>query len=158
MEQIKVRTLSLSKGQTLFELIIALAVSVIIITGILRVVTISIQNANFAKSQVEATRLSQELLEWLRQERDDAWGNVAGRTGTWCFNRETIDWSQGKRSSCLAQDTVPGTIFRRQAQISSVSDTQLNIVVSVSWDDATGLHDSRLDTVFTDWRGEDDDD
>ena len=57
-------------GQTLVELIVVITVSVLIV-GALTFATIStIRNAQFARNQIQATKLAQEGVERLRSARD----------------------------------------------------------------------------------------
>lgn len=58
------------RGQTLFEVTIAVAVAVMVIISIVAAATVSVRNANFARNQAEATRFAQEALEWIRAQRD----------------------------------------------------------------------------------------
>lgn len=136
-------------GQTLFELIIALAVAVLVVTGIIKIVTISVQNAAFAKNQAEATRFAQEGLEWLRAERDKDWDDFASRSNQiWCLS--ALAWQ--KSSPCTSSDRIADTIFTREADLSSLSTDSIEAILRVSWTDAAGSHESRLGTILTRWR------
>lgn len=135
-------------GQTLFELIIALAVTALVVTGIIKVVTISVRNAAFAKNQAESTRLAQEGLEWLRVERDSGWDAFATRSNsTWCLL--SLDWS--KQRPCRESEKISDT-FSREATLTTLSNDNIEVLVRVSWADPAGRHESRLDTRLTRWR------
>ncbi|MEX0616787.1 MAG: prepilin-type N-terminal cleavage/methylation domain-containing protein [Candidatus Woykebacteria bacterium] len=54
------------KGQTLIEVLIALAVGAIFITAILGLATRSNRNANFARNQEQASKLGQQGIEIVR--------------------------------------------------------------------------------------------
>lgn len=58
------------KGQTLIELIIVVAVSVIIIGALVFAIIASLRNAQFSKNQSLATKLAQEGIERVRSGRD----------------------------------------------------------------------------------------
>lgn len=143
-----------SGGQTLFELIIALGVTVLIVTGIIRIVTISLSNAAFAKNQAEATRFAQEGAEWIRLERDKGWDDFFSRSNqTWCL--KDLTWSRA--SPCGQDEVISGTMFSREATLGALGDDRVDVIVKVSWTDSKGTHESRIGTRLTGWRGASDD-
>lgn len=62
--------LKTKKGQTLIEVIIAIAIGTLIVTAILGLATRSNRNANFARASEQASKLSQQGLEIVRNVRD----------------------------------------------------------------------------------------
>lgn len=148
------------KGQTMFELIMALMVAMVIVTAIVSVVTVSLRNSLFAKQQSEATRFAQEGLEWVRSQRDSSWTTFYAKSGTvmqrYCVN--TLAWPASV-VQCDGTQFIAGTSYYRDLELQSFNkDTsnpdfetvQANVIVS--WNDARGKHQSRLTTQFTDWR------
>lgn len=137
----------------MFELLIALAVAVLVVTGIVKVVTISTRNATFAKNQAEATRYAQEGLEWIRSERDQDWDLFTTRSNKlWCLR--DLSWS--KASSCTQDEKLEGTPFVRQADLTSLNDNSMEVLVRVRWTSPAGEHESRIDTRLTNWRQDSD--
>lgn len=136
-------------GQTLFELVVAVGVSVLVVTGIVALVTLSLRNANFARDQADATRYAQEALEWLRLERNSGWSAFYSRTGTsltWCLN--ALSWSSP--GSCGTGSFITGTKFQRWVEFSVIEvNRSVNAWVRVSWTDSQGTHQSRVDTIFS---------
>lgn len=61
-----IKYISSDKGQTLIEVIAAVAVGTIIITALLSLAARSNRNANFARTSAQATKLSQQGLEIIR--------------------------------------------------------------------------------------------
>ena len=59
------------RGQTLIEVIIAIAVGTLIITAILGLATRSTRNANFSRANEQASKLAQQGLEVIRNIRDE---------------------------------------------------------------------------------------
>ncbi|KKT33852.1 MAG: hypothetical protein UW21_C0007G0014 [Candidatus Woesebacteria bacterium GW2011_GWB1_44_11b] len=137
------------KGQSLFEVIVAMAIVTMILTAVVALAATSIRNTTSSRNEATATRLAQEAIEWLRGERDASWQIFANNslTPTWCF--ETLSWS--KAGPCTAGDEVAGTIFRRGANFANAG-TSVEASVVVSWADAQGDHEVRTSTLFTDWR------
>lgn len=134
------------KGQSIFELVIALAVTVLIVTGIVQVVTISIRNATFSKTQAEATRYAQQAAEWLRAERDNGWETFYSKAavGDWCL--KNLDWAGP--GICRPDDFMPQTSFLRSLKLRSSDAKIVNVEIRVSWTNSQGRHESKVDTVL----------
>jgi len=60
------------KGQTLIEVVAAIAVIMVAGTVLVSALTGALANNRLAKERMIATRLSQEGIEWLKQERQRA--------------------------------------------------------------------------------------
>lgn len=137
-------------GQTLFEVVVAVSVAVLVITGILTAIVLSSANAEFARRQAEATRYGQEAIEWLRAERDRGWGDFSGRADTqaWCLKTLSWDIPVGCRLGNL-EDDIDETSYWREARFGPIdrNPPPYNVSVTVSWQDAKGrTHSSRLET------------
>ena len=138
------------RGQSLFELIIAIGIGVIIVTAIVQLVTISVRNASFSKNKNEATRLAQQALEWLRTEKEKDWAGFYARAGNptyWCL--PTLAWTAGQ---CGSGQTISGsTTFTRQATLDQEDvdgNTTSVVVVTVSWEQGGNTHQSSATTQF----------
>jgi Tfp pilus assembly protein PilV len=133
------------KGQSLFEVVVALAVSALIITGVVSVATNSIQNSAYARDKTLAANYVQETMEWMRSERDkNASIFLSHAPGTWCFV-DLSGWvTPNHAGNCLASEYISGSSkFKRQV-IFSVSDFSgkklVEVDTTVSWSDSKGLH------------------
>lgn len=134
-------------GQTLFEVVVAVSVAVLVITGILTAVALSLANAEFARRQAEATRYGQEAIEWLRKERASGWSSFSSHASTpaWCL--KTPSWSDPPLLPCGQDDMISGTSYWREVRFTYRSDNAYDVLVTVSWQDAKGRrHSSRLET------------
>ena len=132
-------------GQSLFEIMFAVAIAALITTGIVVLSTDSVKNSSFSKDKTVASKLAQEANEWLRSQRDENWSNLSSRIGTNCLG--DLSWS----SSC----TVVGTKFSREVILNSISQTEIEAVVVVSWesgDSGGNMREVRTVTRFTDWK------
>ena len=122
------------KGQSLIEVLAALAVVVIVILALINVTTISIGNATFAKNQSLATNYAQELIEEARNLRDT--------------NKEiffTNDSFCDKPTS-----TIPPFELTRECTLVGGED-RMQILVTVTWTKAGRDHKSELYTELTKW-------
>mgnify|MGYP001585299678 CR=1 FL=1 len=123
------------KGQSLIEVIAALAIVILVITALAVVVTLSIANAKFSQNQVLASKYSQEVMEKLRSYRDQY---------TWEEFTENCDGGYLPALSGPWTRTITCTVI----------DVDIRkVVVKVGWTDAKGrVHESRLETNFTNWK------
>lgn len=147
-------------GQSLFELVIALIIGVLVVTAIVQLVTISIRNSTFAKNKAEATRLAQQALEWLRSEKKKGWNTFYAKSGNpavWCT--PVLSWqSPSVQTPCTNQIISGSNAFKRevkldQEQIDTNGDTapDTNIVVAtvtVFWEDGGKSHQTQVTTQF----------
>jgi len=141
----------LNSGQTLVEVVLAIAVAVLVIAGLARIATISIRNAVFARTQAQATHYTSQAGEWLRAERDSDWTTFAARAtsdgSTYCLTNLT--WDSG---NCTSADGTIDNRFVREATLTLISASQIQIAVSTTWTDSIGAHAATVQTVLTSWR------
>mgnify|MGYP001565329262 FL=1 len=141
------------KGQSLFEVVLALWVITAICVGIVSLTASSIRNASFSKNKTLAGRYAQEASEWLRSERDTDFiaFQTHALTTTWCLS--ALDWT--KVGVCGGSDNIPNTPLLRDVTFSSdlvSGKTIIEANIRVYWTDAQGSHETRNVTYFTDWR------
>jgi len=127
------------KGQSLIEMVIALAVTLVAIVALVQVSVTAIRNANFAKNQTLATNYAQAVVEKVRAYRDEN------------------DWSTFV-DNCAAQDVIgvgilPPSLGAMELGCTCL-DTPANceVRVQVSWTDAQGPHETELTTYLTEWK------
>lgn len=140
-------------GQSLFEVVLALAVVTLITVGIIILTTDSIKNSSFSKNKTLASRFAQEAIEWIRKERDKNFSTFLGHAAipTYCF--DTLTWSN--IGPCSSSEKISGTILTREVDFTTYTVSGKNIVealVVVSWSDSKGYHESRSSTNFNDLR------
>lgn len=141
------------KGQSLFEVVVALAISAVIIIALVSLVSNSVRNAVFSRNSTQAALMAQEAIEWLRGERDNdtAAFLVNVQIPTYCLMN--LNWNQS--GSCGTNDFIAGTSFIREVafSLSTISGkTLVQADVTISWRDTQGIHEVKNSTNFTDWR------
>lgn len=142
------------KGQSLFEVVLALGVITAITVGIVSLAVGSIRNAAFSKSKTLAGRYVQEATEWLRSERDTDFSAFETYTLTsiWCLTG--LNWN--KVGACGDMDNIVGTSLFRDVSFStpdsSPGKTIIQADIRVYWTDAQGDHEVSSITSFSDWR------
>lgn len=137
-----------NRGQSMFELIVAVFVVGLTLTAIVTLVTNAISNSTFSKERTQAAKYTNEAVEWLREQRDLDWGQFKGRASgsgtTHCL--PNLNWGQ----SCTI---IAGTVFTRTAVlILAPSGESVEARVVTSWSDQSGQHESRVTTSLTNWR------
>ena len=123
-----------NQGQTLVEVVLALAVASLVLLALTRVVTISLKSAQFSKNQTLATHHAQETMEVIRAYRDQ---------NSW------TDFSI--KANCESPTGLPGltTGFNRDIDCTIAGD-KVTVIVTVSWDE--GAHETKLTSYFTQWQ------
>lgn len=145
------------RGQSLFEVVAAVAVVGIVLVALISLAVKATGDTTFSKSKSEASRHTQEALEWMRSERDANWQVFVARdtagTGTkYCL--KGLNWSS--QGVCdLMNDRIPNTVFVREAIITkdSLDPNVVEVDIVTQWEDGTGVHSSRAPTKFTNWKG-----
>jgi len=147
--------MNLQKGQSMFELVVAIAICALIIVAIVSLTTNSIRNSSYSKNKALAATYAQQATEWLRGQRDsgiDAFiTNVLAKTDSArCLN----DLSWITIASCPSGSTITGTPFQRDVifTIGGDAETVMYADIKISWSDSAGLHQITSATSFSDWR------
>lgn len=126
------------KGQTLIEVLIALAVAVLIISAISIAVVSSLNNAIFSKNQNLATQYAQEGMEVMRRVKTTKWSEFNAYTsGDYCLDNGSTSLRVREGNNC-GQNI---DIFMREVYLEDTSSecqnayTSTKLKVSVYWSD-----------------------
>lgn len=123
-------------GQSLIEVLAALAVVILVILALMAIITTSIRNSTFAKNQSLASRYARESIEGARKLRDG--------------NKEEF-FAPDFLPSCNKNETL-NDFFQLQRTCDLVEiNRMMKINVRVTWEDAKGEHRSELNTYLTKW-------
>lgn len=162
-----------SKGQSLLEVIVVMAVGIIVVGALVFATIASLRNAQFAKNQAQATKLAQEGLEKIRSLRNrdaeigtdieinkfsglytvylshDHCNDISGDAPCYFWFQPDSDLGQKLTQNSKDKFEIIGP-FERQVQISDDAtwDSEKNITVIVRWSDFSGMHESKLTTVL----------
>lgn len=165
-----------NKGQSLVEVVIGLALAILVLGALINAVITSLYNSNFAKSQAEATKLAQQIMEQVRIKRDtlgysifsSTYGSTSDNTGV-CYKFTGSDLVSLGGGSCLTavkQDlgsyaVVSSTKFKHFIQFtknpSLCTPNCSEIRVSVFWADSncprsdSYCHKSEISSYLTLW-------
>jgi Tfp pilus assembly protein PilV len=145
------------KGQSLFEVVVAIAISALIVVTLVSVTSNSIQNSSFSKNKSLASTYADQASEWIRNQRDtniDVLVTKATSGGTFCLPDLSWPASASNVASCTV---ISGTIFTRSVSLGVSLDpgSGKNIISSdvlVTWQDSQGMHEVADDTTLVDLR------
>lgn len=144
------------KGQTLIEVLVALATGVAVISAMAVTVITSLNNVEFTKNQNQATQYSREGVEIVRRLARSNWATFAGyRSTNYCLAKGASTLTIMGGNNCGQN----ADIFVRQIIIEQNSPgCQSNAKISsvVSWSDSKCeatrpfCHEVRLDSCIAD--------
>ena len=142
----------MNKGTSFIELLMALGVVSIALLALVSLVTKSISNTTFSKESTQASRYTQELLEWLRGERDTEWQVFSSRASagvgrTYCLNN--LSWSN--TGACGNTEFIANTRLLRELTLTLIDPVTVEALVRTTWTDGSGSHNVRSTTTFTSW-------
>lgn len=144
----------LQSGQSLFEVVVALAISTLVIIAVVSLAALSIRNTNYSKDKVSASKYAQEATEWLRNQRDADFETFQTNalTSTWCLRN--LGFTQA--GICDSSSKISETNFYREVtftnDLTPTGETLIEAQVRVYWQDSQGSHEVINSTEFTDWR------
>ena len=146
-----------SQGQTIIEVVIALAVGILLLTGITVAVTTSLNNAHYSKEQNQASQLAQEGIDAMRSIRDSSYTTFIGYSPStqYCLN----DGQTVPEISCSQIDqTFTRTVAFSDNDPSCAIDatTYRKVTVAVTWSDGRCsdgalCHNVTLASCFSDY-------
>lgn len=141
-------------GQSLLEVILALAILAVIITGIVSLTSTSVNTSTYSKNVSQANRYADEVIEYIRKEKEfrgwsDFNSNITVSGGVWCMP----DLALMTNEACDPLETtdfISGTIFQRTLTATSAGNS-IDIDVKVTWTDDKGTHETRSSTTIANW-------
>lgn len=142
-------------GQSMFEVVLALFIITMIIVAVVILSTNAISNSLFSRNKTQASRYSQEAVEWLRNQREtDSEAFVAAAaTQKYCLNSNPPDFLNA--GACSSNEIIPNTSFRRELTFETSlvgGKSIINAAIVTSWEDSRGYHEARAVTDFSDIR------
>ena len=144
----------INKGQSMFEVVIALFIISMIIVGVVSLSTISLSNSIFSRNKTLAGRFTQEASEWIRSQREqDSALFITNVTANVNYCLQELVWTN--TGKCSSSEVITGTIFTRQATFSTSTITGKSIVeatIITFWNDSKGYHEAKSVTNFNDIR------
>lgn len=124
------------KGQTLIEILVALSVIAIVVTGISVTVTNSLSDAQFGKNQNLATGYAQEGMEILRQIRNTDYAGFKNYTAAnYCLGKNATVLEPSSMCSMPNVDNIFIRTIRIDQSVTPECNNAAKVQVVVSWTD-----------------------
>lgn len=140
------------KGLSLIEILIFVLLVSILLVGLSYGTIFSLRNSKFAQDKTRATRLAQELQDWLRGQRDVDWEAFVGgfSLGTYCVNSipSDIGGLVAVTGSCPSYSLQ--SRFKREMTVTNIAanGNSMTYEISVYWRDAGTVHKAQIATVL----------
>jgi type II secretory pathway pseudopilin PulG len=153
------------QGFSFIEILVFVTIISFLFIALTATVTSSLRRMQVAEHRLYALHYAEELLEWIRAEKETDWATFVGRdssgSGTiYCFNSPlnflTPAWP-ADNVACANYTGVAGgpqtvpKIFKRYAVITqeNVPTTQINVQIVVEWQDGNQFYSVPLNSVLT---------
>ncbi len=136
------------KGQSLIELIVALGILVIIVSGITFLILNTYTLNREADERTRAVFIAEEGLEAVRSIRDNDWGDLPS-DGDYCIALSGGNWIFDPNPPPCSQIDK----FNRTITIQDLSQNKKRVSSQVTWDFEEGkTRDVSLVSFFTNWQ------
>lgn len=147
-------------GVSLLEILFATAAVSLVLVAVLSTIISSLQNSRSSLEQAKATQYSREVLEWLRQERDSvgwtafAESMPASGTQTYCLTAlpGTVGALADTVGTCDEDQKIANTIYTRSLAITRTNAEQVDVEVTISRPDSTGIVTTRTNMTLAEWQ------
>lgn len=150
------------KGQSLIEVLIALAVVLIVLVALVSAVTVSVQSSDYSRKKAQASAYANQGMENIRVYRDSNWASFLGlANGTYglagsvpsggCPGLANLA-SVFIRCVSLERSLIQSPPADGDLNGDGIDDYKVKVRVTVSWTDSKGTHTSDLVSYFTQWQ------
>jgi type II secretory pathway pseudopilin PulG len=138
------------KSFTLIEVLIFVTILSLFFVVAAAVTIASLRNLKVQEHKILATRYAQELVEWLRGEKEVDWNQFTTYTGKYCFNSSPIT-SWGSLGNC--SDYGLNNLYKREVNLTVQGNPayQVNVSITVLWQELGQTYKIPINTVFTVW-------
>lgn len=145
-----------NRGFSLIELLVFVSIFSLFFVIAISVMTVSLKNLKTNEHRIVATRYAEELLEWMKGEKEQDWNafyaRASGGGSAYCFNGIDPNWTV--TSPCaefngITGSTYPSKIYKRDAVLTQASTFQVDVTITVSWMEGTRLVTVPLNSSLT---------
>ena len=150
----------MNQGSTIIEVLVVTTMITVVMTAIVAGLSFSVKNTAEARYREVAATEAQKAMEVFRRERVAlGWERFAaqllGISGELCLNNLPDSFANLSTRGLCSDWYTPihvGTAFKREAVVSSPSQTQVMVTVTITWQSAD---DERQLEVFQEFRDTD---
>lgn len=141
-------------GFSLIEVLIFTTILSLFFVTAAAVVTASLRNVQISQHKILATRYAEELLEWVKNEKQNDWysffqtyASVENTNYTYCFNNSTLIWPAA--GPCTTRGLTPAIYNRTLTLRSSDGGSKVEVTIDVDWADFNINQSVNLKSVMT---------
>lgn len=150
-------------GEVLIEAIIALAITTLIITGLVVTVISSLNNSTYIEIQNQASGYAQEGLDVARNLKESDYNSFSGLSGTYCLGKDIKTIDEGNACDQI-DEKFTRKIYINQSGVDprgpiqevacSSGNGSIFVASTASWNDtkcssSADCHKVELDSCFT---------
>jgi len=141
------------KSFTLIEVLIFVTILSLFFVVASAVTITSLQNLKVQEHKILATRYAEELLEWLRGEKEVDWNKFINYRGNYCFNSSPIPMSNWPASGNCPTASFLNNLYKREVILNPQGSPpyQVNVSITVLWQELGQTYQVPINTVFTVW-------
>ena len=151
-----------SRGQTLIEVVLAVAIAVIVVYALVALATLSMTYAQPALRRSEATKLANAGMEAFRLERD-----IQGFNTSDCLTANSLTtyiiksppeivgncYFLGTSANPYEEIAIRNVTYRRTMRVEDPGPTNIkNVKVTVNWTEGSSERSVTMTGVLTNWR------
>ena len=143
--------LNFKSGQLVLETLVAIAVTSLVLVGLLAVISRGIKNTDIASQLSLASSYTEEGLEMARRERDgaDTWNEFkTDFDGDKCLDSK-LRWDDCDCSVTSSPNI--GTTFFRCLNFKADGDDKRKVTATVFWEEGGRSHQVQAITFLTKW-------
>lgn len=140
------------KSFSLIEVLIFTAILALFFVAAISITVVSLRNMKYNEHKILATHYAEELLNWLREEKEADWSNFSDKAiGSYCFNSDIVNWPS--LGDCGTNDYSLGSFYKRSVHLSKEGNpvSRFTVAITVSWRELGNTYSVPLNTVFTIW-------
>ena len=141
------------KSFTLIEVLIFVTILSLFFVTAITITVVSLRNLKIQEHKILATRYAEELLEWLRGEKEADWNQFTTHSGPYCFNSSPIPMSNWPTSGNCPPASFLNNLYKREVILTPQGSPpyQVNVSITVLWQELGQTYQVPINTVFTVW-------
>jgi type II secretory pathway pseudopilin PulG len=147
-------------GQTLIEAVVASAVVILLVTGLIAGTSASLKASQNARQRSMATQLTQESMEYVRNLRDQGWNNFYANYSNkdFCFgpyaNPSLVEKTNPNQcdNNIDIQDGIIHYRYTRSIDFNWDGAGFMDVMVNVKWSEGSNPRESKAQTRLSNWR------
>lgn len=144
------------KGQTLIEVLVALAIAALVVSAITVISISSLSNAQYVKNQDTASKYAQEGMEIMRRIRNSNYADFKLYSGVYCLGsgETTLAAAVGSCTTKNLDDTFIRSVDINQDDLINCGGNLARVTVNVSYTSGkcrvgTFCHSSKMISCFS---------